>query len=47
MIGQMFHSKAQKYRLKKLGTKQSSGMMDQVKKMLVDADQRLILMVRN
>ena len=46
MISQMFQTKAQKNRLRKLGRNQTVGIVDQVKKLLVDADQRLIVMVK-
>ncbi|MDO8638746.1 MAG: hypothetical protein Q7R43_04160 [Candidatus Daviesbacteria bacterium] len=42
----MFQIKAQKNKLRRLGQNQTVGMVDQVKKLLVNADQRLILMVR-
>ena len=47
MIGQMFQTKFQKSKIRRVQQDRSTGMIDQVKRLLVDADQRLILMVRS
>lgn len=47
MISQMLQIKIQKNKLRKLEQHQSVGMMEQVKKLLGDVDQRLIVMVRS
>lgn len=47
MIGQMFQIKTQKIKIRRIQQNQSVGMMEQVKKILGDVDQRLIVMVRS